>query len=356
MRVKVSECAAMYFVRGQLIFDHYLDHRQYALTGESQEVLRYFADWRELSSIGDHDPQLGAIAEHLHDAGLLIEEHSAAHLREEELLTRWHGFGVSARHFHFAARAHAETRFLSEDEDRARIAEKMGVTPPPPPFKTYGGRTRVPIPEGTPSGIEWPRPGLVEALYERRSVRRFAPQPPTILQIGALLQIAGGIIGYLDDAEFGRSVLKTSPSAGARDPIELYLHVSHVSGLDAGIYHFAPSRSALELLGPPVDRTELTAAVGGQSWLVDAPALLIYTAVLERTRWRYPTLRAYRDVLIELGHVSQTVLLTATSMGLGAVTATAVCDEALERMLGVDPAAEPTLAVTAVGRPVEPAA
>lgn len=351
MRVKVSECAAMYYVRGQLIFDDYLDHRQYALTGNSQAVLRYFADWRELTSIAEHDPELGAIAEHLLDAGLLIEEHSATHLREEELLSRWHGFGEAARHFHFSARAHAETRFLTEREDRERIAEKVALTPPPPPFKTYGGRTRIPIPDGTPGGIDWPRPGLVEALYSRRSVRRFAPEPPTILQIGALLQIANGIIGYVEDPDVGRSALKTSPSAGARDPIELYLHVTRVAGLAPGIYHFAPSNSTLELLGPPVERAELAAAAGGQPWLVDAPALLIYTAVLERTRWRYPTLRAYRDVLVELGHVSQTVLLTATSMGLGAVTATAVCDEHLERMLGLDPAAEPTLAVTALGRP-----
>lgn len=95
----------------------------------------------------------------------------------------------------------------------------------------------------------------------------------------------------------------------------------------------------------------LGAALGEQPWLSDCAALLIYTAVPARTRWRYERSRAYRDILIELGHVSQTVLLTATALGLGAVTATAMRDRELEDLLGCDPTAEPALAVTALGRP-----
>jgi SagB-type dehydrogenase family enzyme len=149
-------------------------------------------------------------------------------------------------------------------------------------------------------------------------------------------------------------VFKTSPSAGARDPVELYVHVDRVTGLEPGTYHFAPGRGGLEAIGPAAAPDALADAVGGQPWLARAPALLIYTAVLERSAWRYDNRRAYRDVVLGLGHTSQTALLVATAIGLGAVTATAVNEEALERLLGCDPAAEPVLAVTALGRPRSP--
>jgi hypothetical protein len=42
-------------------------------------------------------------------------------------------------------------------------------------------------------------------------------------------------------------------------------------------------------------------------------------------------------------------------MGLGAVFATAVCDEDLEQLIGVDGTAEILLGVTALGRPAEDA-
>jgi nitroreductase len=83
--------------------------------------------------------------------------------------------------------------------------------------------------------------------------------------------------------------------------------------------------------------------------------LVLYTAVIERLQWRYRSPRAYRDLLIGLGHVSQTVLLLASAMGLGAVFATAVCDEDLELLIGIDPTSEILLGVTALGHPDETA-
>jgi len=102
-------------------------------------------------------------------------------------------------------------------------------------------------------------------------------------------------------------------------------HVLHfIPHLEPGIYHFAALRDGLERIGGAVSRQDLLAATADQPWLADAPALLIHSAVLERTRWRYETRRAYRDILIELGHVSQTALLVATALGIGAVVGSGI--------------------------------
>ena len=155
----------------------------------------------------------------------------------------------------------------------------------------------------------------------------------------------------MQEFETGPAVFKTSPSAGAWHPVELYVHARRVDGLDPGVYHYAPARGGLEHVGDGPDAAGVLDAVGGQRWLADAPALVLYTGVIERMMWRYALGRAYRDVLIGLGHVSQTLFLTATAMGLGAVFATAICDEDLERLVDCDPLHEVVLGVAGIGRP-----
>ncbi|MGI5130361.1 SagB/ThcOx family dehydrogenase [Pseudonocardia sp. CA-107938] len=349
-RMKVAECAALHWNGGQLVWDGYLRRQQFALTPTSEAVLRFCARWRGPDELGELLP----VAQHLLDAGVLVAEGSPEHAEEQRVLARWQDWGPAARFLHFSARAPRDARFLDLAADHERMVAKATVVPPPEPVKTYTGTPLVPVPTGRPDDAQWPRAAFLEAAYARRSTRTFADEPLPLADLGAILQVAGGFVDIVDDPETGPSTFKTSPSAGARDPIELYVHARDVADLPAGVYHFSPARGGLEAIGPSVDAHRLVAALGGQPWLAAAPALLIYTAVVERVQWRYESRRAYRDVLIGMGHVSQTVLLTASAMGLGAVTATAVSDEALEELLGCDPVAEPVLGVTAIGVPVRP--
>ena len=56
-------------------------------------------------------------------------------------------------------------------------------------------------------------------------------------------------------------------------------------------------------------------AYGDQEWPALSPVTLVHTAVIERNQWRYRRARGYRDVLLGLGHVSQTILLLAAARG-----------------------------------------
>ena len=51
MRVKVAESASLFWDEGKLVWDDYVGHRQHALSVESERVLRWFSDWRELDTI-----------------------------------------------------------------------------------------------------------------------------------------------------------------------------------------------------------------------------------------------------------------------------------------------------------------
>lgn len=159
------------------------------------------------------------------------------------------------------------------------------------------------------------------ALSQRRSVRDFATIPLNLDAIAQLLWAAQGTTS--DDG------LRTAPSAGARYPLEIYLLAGNVSGLPDGVYRY---RSAEHDLVPVTkgDRRDATArAALDQSWMRNAPAMLIITADYSRTASKYRD-RAPRYVHIEAGHAAQNVYLQAVALGL-VTTAVGAFDDRLVR-------------------------
>jgi SagB-type dehydrogenase family enzyme len=366
MRVRVAEATTLFWDQGRLVWDDYIGHRQLALSADSERVLRWFSDWRELQSIDQLGDEYLAIAERLHDAGVLIAEDSDEHAIEQRVMANWGPWGPAARYLHHASRTPSGTRFLSAAQDAAEMQQQAFANSQaeaaPPAAKSYPDRPLIPLTPQRPDDSGWAARGLLDALYGRRSTRRFTAEAVSLDDLGALLYVAGGFVDPLEHAP-GPAALRTSPSAGALHPIEMYLDAKAVDGLDAGVYHFSPTRGGIEDLGEGAGAGAAAAAgkrnldaVGGQPWLAEAPVLILYTAVIERLQWRYRSPRAYRDLLIGLGHLSQTVLLLASAMNLGAVFATAVCDEDLERLIGIDGTSEILLGVAAVGHPEADAA
>ena len=145
--------------------------------------------------------------------------------------------------------------------------------------------------------------------------------------------------------------LKTSPSGGARHPVEAYVVSRRIQGLRAGIYHYDAARHALERIAPAPTLERIKAYMPNSGHFAAAPALVFFTAVLERQIWRYPYSRAYRAALIETGHVAQTFCLAATSLDLAPFCLMGLADPLIERDLGLDGIAEPVLYAAGVGRP-----
>ena len=125
--------------------------------------------------------------------------------------------------------------------------------------------------------------------------------------------------------------------------------VRAVEALEPGWYHYDGLAHALEPIGVTWGPAEMTAAAGDQDWVGRAPLVLAYTGVLERTRWRYDTSRAYRVVQMDVGHLSQTAYLVATAMGFGIGFTAALRDELVEHALGCDAYHEVVLGLSALG-------
>jgi SagB-type dehydrogenase family enzyme len=144
--------------------------------------------------------------------------------------------------------------------------------------------------------------------------------------------------------------LKTSPSAGARQPLETYLLAVTVEGLEPGLYHYLPDTHALELIRKGVTAKTIARYVPDQPWYAPASALVMLTAVFARTQWRYPFARAYRSVLLEAGHVCQTFCLAATWLGLAPFCTGRFADAVVERDMKIDGITESFIYGAGVGR------
>lgn len=252
----------------------------------------------------------------------------------------WAGWNPSAGFFHASSR---NIVFEQLDAGIEALAKQAEHWPMPAPVKRYDAAEQVSLPP--PSG----RGTFPSTLRARRTWRRFGRRPVAIEDLSTLLHLTAGVQEWVTARGEGRVALKTSPSGGARHPIELYVLARHVRGVRSGTYHYAADAHLLERLPgtdvPPAFDTILPT----QWWYRDAAAVVLLTAVFERTRWRYKSPRAYRAVLIEAGHLCQTFCLAATWLKLAPFCSMAIADDATERELGIDGVDESVLYAAGVG-------
>jgi SagB-type dehydrogenase family enzyme len=165
-----------------------------------------------------------------------------------------------------------------------------------------------------------------EALLKRRSVRSYKKEKLTLNELSQLLWSAQGIT-----AQWGG---RTCPSAGATYPLEIYIAVGEVSGLESGVYHYLPEEHAIEKVLNKDVRKELTEAAWSQEYILSAPLNIIIAADYKRTTRRYGE-RGIRYVHYEVGHCGQNIHLQCEALGLGTVVIGAFSDEKVKKILNI---------------------
>ena len=183
-----------------------------------------------------------------------------------------------------------------------------------------------------------------ETIARRRSMREFSPQPISLPELSQLLWATQGITVKAWGYDF-----RAVPSAGALYPIDTYVLVNRVESISAGIYHYDVEEAQLVLLREGNYGSEASEAALGQELVADAGAVFVWTAMVERSKWKYRE-RAYRYIYMDVGHIGQNLYLAATALGLGCCTIGAFYDEEVDRLIGVDGKREISVYMGAVGR------
>ena len=186
------------------------------------------------------------------------------------------------------------------------------------------------LPEPVRSGEK----SLESLLQQRRSVREYREAGLDLSAIGQLLWAAQGIT---DSRGF-----RTAPSAGALYPLELYVVAGNVDGLAPGVYHYHPDRHRLQQTESGDQRHLLARAALAQSWVKAAAAVVVVTAVYDRTTRKYGE-RGIRYVHMEVGHAAQNLFLQAEALGLATVVVGAFEDDAVATVLKLPTDVQPLM-------------
>ncbi len=217
--------------------------------------------------------------------------------------------------------------------------------------KPYGRRTRpsllkkmegkeISLPKPDPKLMDMP---LARALEERKSIRDFSKKGLTIDVLSTFLYYTVGVKG--DKHGYP---LRMFPSAGALQPIETYVVVDRVDGLEKGIYHYDAGEHKLVLLKEGEFNRELYDYCLEQEHVRDAPVNIVITMVYNRTASKYG-FRSYRYALLDIGHVGMNMYLVATAMGLGTCAIGAFEDDPLNKLLELDTETEFVILIYPIG-------
>ena len=205
-------------------------------------------------------------------------------------------------------------------------------------FKEYAETKKIALPR------IWPETeaGLEELLQKRRSGRQFS-NSLSLEDLAFLLWSMQGVT-----AQTGPYLLRTSPSAGALYPIETYLAVDRVDGVDAGLFHFDVKNFQLEqLVGQSVSAIVSKGALD-QGFVSKAAVTVIWSAVFRRNMVKYGH-RGLRYIFLDCGHICQNLLLAAENLHLKSCPVAAFYDDELNDLLDLDGVEESVVYLTSVG-------
>ena len=197
--------------------------------------------------------------------------------------------------------------------------------------------------------IEKPKLSLYDAIQNRRSTRQYSDEPLSRDELSFLLW-AGFWVKDLKSTERVEFTLRNVPSAGARHPLECYLLINKVQGIEAGLYHYHPVKHELVRLEKDADiANQVYEAAMGQEMVTKSAVTFIVSAIPQRTAWRYVQ-RAYRYLYLDAGHVGQNISLACEAIGAGACMIGAYQDEAMNEVIGVDGREEFAIYAFSVGK------
>src|SRR5262249_16049265 len=93
----------------------------------------------------------------------------------------------------------------------------------------------------------------------------------------------------------------------------------------------------------------------GQSYFATAHVLFILAARFYRNFWKYRKApRSFRVIQLDAGHLSQTLELVCTSLGLGSFFTAAINDINIDEELGLDAVNQGIVGILVCGGPVPP--
>lgn len=323
---------------GQVLAWDYKKHDQYLLTEE------YFSELLYISCSGTS--QKKDILKDLKNTQLV----STTHPDEK----KW-GWDILSKIFHIGTQnVHIAQSFLNVEEIAKQHLEesaRLDQNEPPLFLEKPGKLINLPLPKTE----LFEQISLLSALKNRKTCRSFNGEQITIQDLSLILYTGFGLIHGNEWNEFEESGMRTvgyrkaSPASGALHAEEVYIFVYRVKGLEKGIYHYRPQDHKLTQLAVGDYEAKIIEANYNQFYSNGLACGFYLTCRLDKLWWKYKHSRSLKVALLDLGHASQTFLLSATALNLKTWITAAFQDNIVNELIQVDGTIESTFLFLGVG-------
>jgi SagB-type dehydrogenase family enzyme len=185
---------------------------------------------------------------------------------------------------------------------------------------------------------------LQAVVARRRTARTFCPGTLDLADLAALLSASAAVTLSTEQPR-----LRATPSAGALFPLELFIYLPASEATLTRLLHFDPIDDQLAVLRAGEAADGLGACFVEPGFVAQAAAIFVIAGVFERSTFKYGE-RGYRFILLEAGHLAQSLIIAAGTLGLSAAPLGGFFDRDLDNWLGLDGLQAGALYAVAVGR------
>lgn len=187
---------------------------------------------------------------------------------------------------------------------------------------------------------------LIEKVFDYQATK----DSLTKKQVSDVLFNTFGKMGTVEFQPQGEFYLKTSPSGGARHPIEAY-PIIFDSEIQNGIYHYSVDENALEQIYSKANLEEIKKLIYELKTnpMFPIKMIIILSAVFPRSMWRYREPRSYRVVLHDMGHILETMKIICKAFGIKTYYGHGFHDAKLEKLLNISGVDEAVLKFVVLG-------
>ena len=211
----------------------------------------------------------------------------------------------------------------------------------PIPFKIYPALNPSPLP------AEIRQTGVAALSAISEIVPPQTAAAPDLEAIAQLLYLSAGITRHRKYPG-GEIYFRAAACTGALYEVELYLVCGDLTGLEAGVYHFAAAEFGLRRLRAGDYRSVLIEATAAEPAIAHAPLTIACTATYWRNAWKYQD-RTYRHFGWDNGTLLANLLAVSTALGLPAKVVCGFVDDTVNRLLDVDPPREVAFSLVPLG-------
>jgi SagB-type dehydrogenase family enzyme len=198
----------------------------------------------------------------------------------------------------------------------------------------------------------------IEVIRDRISHRRFTREALTREELSFLLWATQGVRDKVTEGGI-TYVMRNVPSGGNRHPMETYLSIHRVDGIQPGLYRYLPLDHQLvqEKLDPALPdlvnngslRQNSRSSTQPYYFIKEAAVVFIWTAIPYRSEWRYHKAAA-RLIALDAGHICQNLYTAAGAIGAGTCAVGAYDQAKMNELLEVDGNDEFVIYMAPVGK------